>query len=179
MSPAKVMAIARVNVVRLLRDRAGLFFIFVFPLMLVLVLGLSFGGGFATRIGVVADEAGELGDELVDGLAAEPVGWEIRRYEDADDLREDVRSGVVGAGLVLPVGYDRRLRAASRRASSLSRRHRTSRSDCAARSKLRSPTRLPWFAPRDSLAHRPTCPWPMRSRWRPRPRDRCRSSKSR
>lgn len=112
MSPAKVMAIARVNVVRLLRDRAGLFFIFVFPLMLVLVLGLSFGGGFATRIGVVAVESGELGEDLIDGLAAEPVGWEIRQYQHADDLREAVRTGVIGAGLVLPVGYDQRLRAA-------------------------------------------------------------------
>lgn len=110
MSFPKVMAIARVNVVRLLRDRSGLFFIFVFPLMLVLVLGLSFGGGFATRIGVVAADAGELGNALVDGLGDEPVGWEIQRYSDAGELRRAVRGGTLAAGLFLPAGYDGRVR---------------------------------------------------------------------
>lgn len=110
MSFRKVMAIARVNVVRLLRDRSGLFFIFVVPLMLVLVLGLSFGGGFATRIGVVAADAGQLGDALVDGLGDEPVGWEIQRYSDAGELRRAVRGGTLAAGLFLPAGYDGRVR---------------------------------------------------------------------
>jgi ABC-2 type transport system permease protein len=111
MSLVKAMAIARINVVRLLRDRSGLFFIFVFPLMLVLVLGLSFGGSFAPRVGVVGDDIGELGEQLVERLAGDSVGWEIERYSDEADLREDVRSGVTNAGVLLPPGYDDRLRA--------------------------------------------------------------------
>jgi len=110
-SIGKATAIAWINIVRLLRDRSGLFFIFVFPLMLVLVLGLSFGGGFAPRVGVVGDDPGALGDELIDGLAAAPVGWDIERFETEDALREDVRKGVLSAGIVLPPGYDERLRA--------------------------------------------------------------------
>ena len=73
MNLGKAMAIARINVVRLLRDRSGLFFIFVFPLMLVLVLGLSFGGAFAPRVGVAGDDPGtkmqkaeELETEILD-----------------------------------------------------------------------------------------------------------------
>ena len=110
MNLGKAMAIARINIVRLLRDRSGLFFIFVFPLMLVLVLGLSFGGGFAPRVGVVGEDPGALGDELVDGLAADPVGWEIERFDTEAALRENVRKGVLSAGIVLPDGYDERLR---------------------------------------------------------------------
>lgn len=111
MSLGKATAIAWINIVRLLRDRSGLFFIFVFPLMLVLVLGLSFGGAFAPRVGVVGDDPGALGDELVDGLAADPVGWEIERFDTEEALREDVRTGALSAGIVLPSGYDERLRA--------------------------------------------------------------------
>lgn len=111
MSVVKAMAIARINVVRLLRDRSGLFFIFVFPLMLVLVLGLSFGGSFAPRVGIVGNDIGELGERLVERLAGDSVGWEIERYSDEGDLREDVRTGVTNAGLLLPTGYDERLRA--------------------------------------------------------------------
>lgn len=111
MNVGKAIAIARINVLRLLRDRSGLFFIFVFPLMLVLVLGLSFGGGFAPRVGVVATDSGDLGDVLVEALGGEPGEWVIQRYDDADDLREDVRSGQLGAGLIIPAGYDGLVRA--------------------------------------------------------------------
>lgn len=111
MSPSKAFVIARVNLVRVLRDRSGLFFIFVFPLMLVLVLGLSFGGGFAPRVGVVAVDTGPLGDELVERLGGEEVGWAIEPYDDPAELREDVRSGLLDAGLAIPAGYDDQLRA--------------------------------------------------------------------
>ena len=111
MSVSKAVAIARVNLTRLLRDRSGLFFIFVFPLLLVLVLGLSFGGGFSPRIGVVAVDAGPLGEELVARLGGADVGWTIERFDDPAGLRDEVRGGRLDAGLVIPAGYDDRLRA--------------------------------------------------------------------
>ncbi|MEX0699797.1 MAG: hypothetical protein WD354_08695, partial [Acidimicrobiia bacterium] len=42
----KAFAIARNNVTRLLRDRSSIFFVFIFPLALVLLIGLQFGGSF-------------------------------------------------------------------------------------------------------------------------------------
>ena len=110
MSLAKAVAIARVNLVRLLRDRSGLFFIFVFPLLLVLVLGLSFGGGFAPRVGIVAIDTGPFGEELVERLGSDEIGWAVERHDDAVELREDVRGGLLDAGIVLPAGADERLR---------------------------------------------------------------------
>jgi ABC-2 type transport system permease protein len=50
----RVLAIARTELVRLFRDRSNLFFVFLFPLLLVVLIGAGFGGGFATRVGVVA-----------------------------------------------------------------------------------------------------------------------------
>ena len=41
----KALAIAAVNIRRMLRDRSNIFFVFVFPMLLILVLGVSFGRG--------------------------------------------------------------------------------------------------------------------------------------
>ena len=70
MSLGRLSTIARANLVRLLRDRLGLFFILVLPLIIVLVTGLQFGGGFEARIGFLAVDGGRLADELAATLTA-------------------------------------------------------------------------------------------------------------
>jgi len=47
----------------------------------------------------------------VERLGGDEVGWMIERYDEAAELREDVRSGLLDAGLVVPTGYDELLRA--------------------------------------------------------------------
>ena len=65
----KVLSIGWVNTVRFMRERANLFFVFVFPLLIVLLLGVMYGGGFDTRIGVYVDgPGGPLADRLVAAL---------------------------------------------------------------------------------------------------------------
>ena len=104
----KALAIAGTNVRRLFRERANVFFIFLLPMLIILLVGSVFGPGPA-RIGVVAEETGPLGEELVASL---------RRGEDVDVIRLDgeeaiedaVERGRVQAGLVLPRGYDAALR---------------------------------------------------------------------
>jgi ABC-2 type transport system permease protein len=48
------LVIARTELLRLLRDRSNLFFVFIFPLLLVVLIGSAFGGGMDQRLGVVA-----------------------------------------------------------------------------------------------------------------------------
>ena len=50
----KVLAIGRVNLLRQVRDRGDLFFVFVLPTIIVVALGLQFGGPAQARLGVVA-----------------------------------------------------------------------------------------------------------------------------
>ncbi|MEX0835155.1 MAG: ABC transporter permease [Nitriliruptor sp.] len=51
-------AITRVELVRLFRDRGNIFFVLIFPLLLVVLIGASFGsGGAGARTGVVGDPA--------------------------------------------------------------------------------------------------------------------------
>lgn len=103
------LAISLVNLRRLMRDRIALFFVFVFPIILILLLGLSFGGGFIPRLGVVAhDRAPLAGDVLRELGRSRDV--DIEYFEDSGSLVDAVQRGVVEGGLVIPRDYDRELR---------------------------------------------------------------------
>lgn len=104
----RALTIARANLVRLLRDRLGLFFIFVLPMIIVLVTGLQFGGGFEPRIGFLAPDGGDLADELAATLERD---WQVERYDDADRMATDVSDGRLAFGVRLPDRYTERLRA--------------------------------------------------------------------
>ncbi|HEU4355560.1 MAG TPA: ABC transporter permease [Actinomycetota bacterium] len=106
----KALAIAAVNVRRMLRDRSNIFFVFVFPMLLILVLGVSFGQGFEPRIGLVAASPGRLGEDLVRELERMP-DVEVVRYGSVEDLRTSVERGQLEAGVVVPEGYDAAIRA--------------------------------------------------------------------
>ena len=104
----KAFALAGVNLRRFIRERSNLFFVFVFPLAIVLVIGLAFGGGgFAPALGVVAEDVGELGEQLVSALAEEV---EVVRYDSQRVMVDAVERGQVDAGVVVPAGYDADLR---------------------------------------------------------------------
>ena len=105
----KALALAAVNVRRMLRDRSNIFFVFVFPMLLIMVLGVSFGGGFEPRFGVVADRAGPLGEELV-GILREIPDIEVDPAGNEEDLLTSIERGQLQAGVVIPVGYDGALR---------------------------------------------------------------------
>lgn len=105
----KPLRIASVNLRRLSRDRVGLFFVFVFPIVLILLIGVSFGGDFSPTLGVVAKDDGRLAGELVDSLRGQRA-VEVEIFDNASSLDDAVERGLVQAGVLIPEGYDRRLR---------------------------------------------------------------------
>jgi ABC-2 type transport system permease protein len=105
----KPLRIAIVNLTRLARDRVGLFFVFVFPIVLILLIGVSFGGDFTPTLGVVAADDGRLAGDLVDSMRSESA-IEVEIFDDTSSLDDAVERGVVQAGVVIPEGYDRMLR---------------------------------------------------------------------
>lgn len=92
------------ELVRLFRDRGNIFFVLIFPLLLVVLIGASFGGeGGERRIGVVA----ESGDALAEELVADLDALDAVRTEAVDDeasLRDQVARGGLVAGVVVPSG---------------------------------------------------------------------------
>ena len=102
----KSLAIAANNIRRMLRDRANIFFAFIFPMLLILVIGATFGGGFKPRIAVVENGAESvLAAELVIELAS--LGEiEIEVVPNRADALEAVERGRVNAAMVIPDNYD-------------------------------------------------------------------------
>ena len=105
----KVVAIAAMNVRRLLRDRTGAFFVLVFPFLITLALGATYGAGSTATLGV-SQGAGPLADDLVSRVEGLD-NLELRRFDDAERLRDAVERGEVEGALLVPPDYDDAVRA--------------------------------------------------------------------
>lgn len=101
-------AIAGVNLRRTLRDRTNVFFVVLFPLLMVMVIGLAFGGQTSPRVAVVVLERGPLAQALVDDLEATDA-FEVKQFVDRGDAVGEVEVGRVEAAVVIPADYDRAL----------------------------------------------------------------------
>jgi ABC-2 type transport system permease protein len=89
-------AIAAVELRRFLRDRSNIFFVFIFPLLLVLVIGAQFGGGGGHGRVAISGNDSALRAAVVtrlkdDGVAVTLLG--------ADAVREQVARGRTDVGL--------------------------------------------------------------------------------
>ena len=101
----KALVIAANELRRLLRWRANIFFLFVLPMLIILLLGAAFGGGDKVRVGVLGGQSGPLAREFVSDLDAQQ-SLEVRRYASAKKLQRAVARGEVDAGVELPAAYD-------------------------------------------------------------------------
>ncbi|HEY3141488.1 MAG TPA: ABC transporter permease [Acidimicrobiales bacterium] len=111
-SVRKVFTIALTGLRRMFRERANIFFVLIFPVLLVLVIGTVFGSGFRPGLGVVAPGDDRLATDLVHAMdRGDEV--EVHRYESVKALRSAVSRGSVRAGVVIPKDYGDRLRQGS------------------------------------------------------------------
>jgi ABC-2 type transport system permease protein len=101
------ITIAGANLRRTLRDRTNLFFVVLFPLLMITVLGLAFGGQTAPRVAVVVDGTQPLARALVADLEA--TSLDVQAYDDRAAAVNDVETGRVEAALVVPEAYQARL----------------------------------------------------------------------
>jgi ABC-2 type transport system permease protein len=108
---SRILAIAGANYRRTVRDRLGLFFVLVLPIILIIILGITYGGQGTIRVGVADLDRTDLSGELIDTIV--PAGTapvELRRYATKADLEDAVGRGFVTAGLVIDAGYEAALR---------------------------------------------------------------------
>lgn len=99
-----VLAIGGVNLRRFGRDRGNIFFVFIFPIALILVIGLQFQAGGSARLGVVGGE-GDLAGSLLAQLGSDE-DVELVAVGTADELGDRVASTDLDAGVVLPPDLD-------------------------------------------------------------------------
>lgn len=96
--------IARHDLLRLARDKAILVFGLALPVVIITLVGLTFGGSGELDLGVQDLDRSDRSAALADRLGSID-GVEIRHYDDASTMRRDVRSTGIEAGIIIPAGY--------------------------------------------------------------------------
>jgi len=102
------ITIAWTNLRRFVRDRTNAFFFVLFPLLMIAVLGLAFGGGSEPRLGVVQPATGALSGDLVAALE-DADGIDVRHFDTRAEAVAAVEEGALEAAVVIPATYDTRL----------------------------------------------------------------------
>jgi ABC-2 type transport system permease protein len=101
----KPLHIAVVNLKRLLREGGNIFFVFIFPIALVLLIGVQFGGNFAPSVGVSQGDQGDLATSIVSALGSE-TSIQLVRFDGEQELVDAVETGRTQVGVILPAGMD-------------------------------------------------------------------------
>jgi ABC-2 type transport system permease protein len=99
-----VATIAGNELRRTARDRVAMFFVVVLPVVIIVVIGTTFGTMEGVDVGVLDRDGTAASRGLVTALDRSD-GVSVERYDSLDTLRRDIRTGSVAAGLVVPDGY--------------------------------------------------------------------------
>ncbi len=99
----KALAIAWSNVRRMLRERSNIFFVFIFPIALILLIGAQFGGDFDPAVGIHHEDDDPLATAVIEEIRSDD-SLAVTLFETRDDLTTAVERGSVQAGLFLPSG---------------------------------------------------------------------------
>lgn len=101
------LAITAASLRRLLRDRIGLFFMVLLPIVLILVIGATVQAQSAFRVGVTG-ASGPLAERLAVDLGRSP-SIDARSFASEAAARDAMRRGGLDAVVVIPAGLDETL----------------------------------------------------------------------
>lgn len=90
----------------MLRERSNIFFVFIFPIALVLLIGVQFGGSGQQVVGVSQEDDAALARDIV-AAVDEEAALTVRRFDSPGEVVAATERGTVQAGLLLPAGIDR------------------------------------------------------------------------
>ncbi len=91
---------------QLARDRTALFFMLVLPVLVIVIIGITFGGTASVAVGVVDGSPGSVTSAAVIAGIDAADGAEVVHYDTIAELRQAVRRLNVSGGVVLPAGID-------------------------------------------------------------------------
>ncbi len=103
-----VWAICRHDLLRMAREKSMLVFGLALPVVIITLVGLTFGGAGSLDIGVQDLDGSPRSTALVDRLE-DLEGVTVRHYDDLGSMRRDVRITTLQAALIVPEGYGERV----------------------------------------------------------------------
>ena len=110
MNSQRISALARKELLRIIREPANLFLVVLFPLVLTLAFGFAFGaigsgGDVQYMVGVVDGDGSNWSGWLM-GNITDTAALVVVPYDSADAAYDDLGTGKVSAVLVIPDGFD-------------------------------------------------------------------------
>jgi ABC-2 type transport system permease protein len=103
------LAIMRISLLRVVRDRTALFFMVVLPVLVILIIGATVRGFGSFRVGVVDLGAGASGSQLTAALAHAP-NLTVVHYATVHAADTAVARSEVNTAVVLPARMDAQVR---------------------------------------------------------------------
>lgn len=85
------------------RDRSWLFFLLLLPVLIMVVIGISFTGDDRLVVGLHAEDRSPAA-VAIERAVRDAEGFEVRDYDDREALADAVRGGGVAAGVLVPRG---------------------------------------------------------------------------
>lgn len=101
----KVLTIAGANLRRFVRDRSNVFFVFIMPIGIVLLIGAQFGGDFSPKLGVHLAGEGPVTVRLAEALDASEDITTVA-YQSENDMLLAVERGTLSAGVSASTDLD-------------------------------------------------------------------------
>ena len=102
----KALHIAGVNLRLVFRDRLGLAFILVAPVVIILLIGVAvFGSGAKIQVGLIKSGDGQFSNELAEKLERNDE-FKVTRFTDEGALKKALRRQTELAGVIIPRDYD-------------------------------------------------------------------------
>lgn len=102
-----VRVFAKISIRRAFRDKTAIFFIFLFPLIFLLVLGTIFGknGDVSFRVALINESSTTLAGQYVDGLGKNKVFKIDTEANSLDAAREKMARGQLDAAIIVPKNF--------------------------------------------------------------------------
>ncbi len=98
----KVLTIAAMALKRFGRERSNLFFVFILPIGIIILVGSQFGAGALPTIGVYEPaDGGRFATMIVESLEQSDE-VQVRRYDSRDTLEDAVALGNLQVGIAIP-----------------------------------------------------------------------------
>lgn len=102
-----ITTFVRIDVKRLFRDKVAIFFVFLFPLIFLVIFGSIFNGdgGVNFRVGVLNQSTTEFSSQYVDGLKQNELFKIDENVTNLDEAKEKMNRGQIDATIIFPQGF--------------------------------------------------------------------------
>lgn len=102
-----VLTFARIDVKRLFRDKVGIFFVFIFPLIFLVIFGSIFNGNddVSFRIALLNESKSEFSNQFVKEISENDVFKVDKEIQTLDIAKEKMNRGQLEATIILPSDF--------------------------------------------------------------------------